>query len=407
MLYAKNGWELELNSPSTSDYFVVRFQYNVFNSLREELLKGRLRIPWGFAGLDLRNKENFVAAYVEFLKENNPDETEEELTNEAVKHYSRLLILTKIKIGDIILIPRVSIHQSEVGKYFTVAEVSAEYSFEPMPEHNDFGHVIGVKLLGTFDYYSENMAESYIGNNLISSFRSRIVSRINNPDMIRCVEELLGLQKSPQGTFGAFARNRVKRFNQLISQLQEDAIRYGPLKSQENVFDSVMNRILEMQESYLEGLLKLLQNLPPDDPSRNEISQKILNALRMFSPDELKNVVKKLFIRKDHRLLGEDSSFLSFELFSERELMQDFCKPDEPRKIFVYLRNSDMTCAEAIEQAAKNDAKDFRILIDLTEQFDAETVAKAAERNVILINGLTFANILARHQINDNRIVGT
>lgn len=374
------------------NYFVVRFLIddNVFNDLREELLKGHLRIPWGFAGLDLRNKENFVAAYVERSKENNHEMTEEELTNEAVNRYSRLLILTKIKIGDIILIPKVSIHQSEVGKFFTIAEVSAEYSFEPMPKHNDFGHIIGVKLLNTFNYHSENMAASYIGNNLVSAFRSRIVSRINNPDMIRCVEELLGSLTSHET-------------GKILVEPHEKEIFLAPPRKSSGY--SIIDQILAMQESYLEGLLKLLRNLPPDDPSHNEISQKVLEALRMFSTDELIKIVKKLFVNNGHRLLDDESIFLIFELFPERELMHDFCKSEESRKVFVCIKTRDTSYETVFAQFDKNDNGHIRILIDLTAQFDAEIAAKAAERSVILIDGLTFANILARHQISDNRIV--
>ena len=40
-----------------------------------------------------------------------------------------------------------------------------------------------------------------------------------------------------------------------------------------------------------------------------------------------------------------------------------------------------------------------RILIDLTEQFAEKITATAKEKGIIFVDGLTFANVLARHRV--------
>lgn len=346
------------------NYFVARPPLGVYKDILTELSKGRLRFDFGWKGLDLRNNEDkFVAAYVERCNDTK---------DSALTRYRRLSILKDIRVGDIILIPQFSIyHQDEVGQYFTIAECTETYNFATLPKQDDLdelGHIIGVNPLKSFDYRSDSEAANCIADKLRLAFRSRTVSRINDPNMIAAVKELL-----------------------------------EPLPPPESDLDSLMDKMLSMQSEYLDGLLKILKALPTDAPSREDVSRKVLEALRMFLPDALKKFVKDLFVNNGYRLLGEESGGFVFELFSERELMHDIYKIDEPQQIFVLVRTSAESCEKIFATFEQVKNTHMRILIDLTEQTDDTTAAKMKSTGVILIDGLTFANILARHKVAKNR----
>ena len=202
-----------------------------------------MRFAYGAEGLDIRNdKGNFTAAYIEHFKG--------QTANEAERHYRLLLVLTRIHKGDIILLPKVSINRPSVGNYFTIAECTTEYSFAPLL-NNDFGHIIGVKLLGTFDY-------SAVDSKINLAFHYRVIDKINKPEIIQKIEKLLCSLSPP-----------------------------------ENDLDSMMNKMLSMQENYLEELLNVLKTLPPDNPTRKEYLQKVLEMFRTFLPALLKKIVKE------------------------------------------------------------------------------------------------------------------
>ena len=154
--------------------------------------------------------------------------------------------------------------------------------------------------------------------------------------------------------------------------------------------NSPLKKISAIRENYLKELLKVLCNMSPDDPSRNEVIENILETLRMFSPDALKNIIKGLFVKNGYRLI-DDKSDLVFEMFSERELMHELYKPAvEPKKIFVRLKTND----EPYNEPPNSDG-DIRILIDLTNHSDATTQGNG----VIFIGNETFANVLTRHGV--------
>lgn len=337
------------------NYFVVRVEAGAaFEDIRNELLAGRLRQGWGARGFDLRvGAASFVKA------------TEDAKFNDAVppqRRYAILSTLLKIKRGDIIVVPKVSLNQPGIGKYFAVVECVAEYSFEPMPQYNDFGHIIGVKARGTFDYDSTNEFANLIGKLLMGISLSRAVNQIRNPETIQAVENLTETLPPP------------------VDDL-----------------DSLKDKILTTQKYYLDGLLKAARSLPPNDPLRATYLKKISEAVRMLFPDALRTLIRDLFTESGRRLLRAENDFV-FELFLERELMHDLYA-DSPPKIFVRIKNPDLTLAENLAQFAEGDAADVRLLICPNEEFDDSKLVAAKERNVVLVDGLTLANALANHKI--------
>lgn len=314
------------------EYFTARLPIEYCEDIHKEFLEGRMRFPYGAEGLDLRNgKEEFIAAFLKNFKDMTADN--------AQRHYWVLSVLMKIRKGDIILLPKVSVNRPECGNYFTVAECTEEYSFAPLP-NNDFGHVIGVKILGTFDYRDVN-------SKITLMFRFRAINKINNSETIQWIEKLLCSLLPP-----------------------------------ENDLDAMKEKMLSMEENYLAGLLEVLKVMPADSPLRKAHFQKIFETLRTFLPDTLKKIVSRLFTKNGYRLLGDEP--LSFELFSERELMHELYKVNDPRKIFVHVNSK--------PKLAETDATNIHIVIDLLgilEKIDG----------VIFIDGTTFAEILARHGI--------
>ena len=327
-------------------YFVARPPIEYCEDIHAEILEGRLRFGWGTKGCDLRKgKENFITVCIE----------KGQTAKDAEREYHVLSVLKNIRIGDIILLPRVSINRPEVGSYFTVAECTAEYSFKPL-SNNDFGHIVGVKLISTFDY-------SEVDSKINKAFRYRAINRINDPEKIRLIENLL-----------------------------------RPLLPPENNLDSVTEKMVALQDSYLEELLKVVKTLPPNTPGQKGYSsQKILEMLRTFLPETLKKLVKDLFTKNGHRLVDENSGF-TFEVFSERDILHDCYTTDTIPKIFVGVKNLGDSYENAFAQFDKANTH-IRILIDFTEQFDEKITALAKERNIMLIDGLTFANILMRHKV--------
>lgn len=165
------------------NYFVIRTTINeAFEDIRNEFLAGRLRQGWGPKGADLRtDPASFITALNERWKdiENTP------------RRYSILLPMTKIKRGDIIIVPRLSIKQYSIGKYFTIAECTQEYTFEPLTTYNDYGHIIGIKALGTWDYRSANDSANLLGKLLMSMPFSKAVNTIKNHETIQAIENLI------------------------------------------------------------------------------------------------------------------------------------------------------------------------------------------------------------------------
>ena len=339
------------------NYFVVRPAINeAFNDIRNELLEGRLRQGWGCPGFDLRNsQEAFVDAWEKAGLNDKID---------AQRRYAILSTLLHIERGDIIIVPKLSLNnQSGVGQYFSIVECVEEYSFEPLPQYDDFGHIIGVKTLGTFDYRSENESANYVAKLLMGISLSKAVSRIRNQQTIQAVENLIDTLPPP-----------------------------------DQDIDSLKNNMLTLQKYYLEGLLKNARNLPQNSPSRESSLKKILEAVRMLLPDTLKEMVRDLFIKNGYRPISAEND-LVFEIFSERELMHDLYNFAAPPKIFVHIKNPDKSLEENLAHFEKNTSSDTYIMIDLAEELGEKNIDAAKTRGVILVDGLTFANALVKHKI--------
>lgn len=326
------------------NYFVNRFPpfEEIFPKLREELLAGRMRQCWGRTGCDLRlGSETFIKNWKNF-----PNRSDNRNPLEPQKRYRILSVLLEIKPGDIIIVPKVSSSDKDIGKYFTVVECVKPYEFEPLPQ-GDCGHIIGVKILGTWDYSSANENANAVGRVLKTFSFGKAVNRILNAEIIKVIDNLI-----------------------------------ATLPPTENDLDSMMKKMLEMQENYLTELLKVFRDLPSDNPTRQDFLKKIHDMLSMLPPDLLKKIIKELFTKNGYRLVEEEPDFV-FELFAEDDIMHDFYKLTEQKKIFVHVNTS-----------PKIDASngDIHIVVDFKGTLD-----KSA--GIIFVDEETFINILSRHRI--------
>ena len=142
--------------------------------------------------------------------------------------------------------------------------------------------------------------------------------------------------------------------------------------------------------------------------------QAILDYLRKVSPKVLENIIEELFVENGHKLIrknfynrkGGDVD-LVFEIFPYNTLMHDIFKvaEDEP-KIFIQVKKkigTDLDDTAGISQLnqmnADNGRNNICILINLTDEFTDEAKQAAAETNIILIDGLTMADIIVRRGI--------
>ena len=191
-------------------YFVIRITNanEAFDDIRNEFLAGRLRQGWGPKGADLRGEP---VSFITALKERWAESMEN-----TPRRYSILLPMTKIQRGDIIIVPKLSINQYGMGNYFTVAECTAEYTFEPLEAYNDYGHILGIKTLGTWDYRSANDSANLIGKLLTGMSFSKAVNTIKNPETIQAIENLIA--SSSQDEVPARQHEKIfGKINQIFS----------------------------------------------------------------------------------------------------------------------------------------------------------------------------------------------
>ena len=155
------------------NYYVFRVDYDEqFSFIRAELLQGRLRQGWGGFGMDIRNSlDDFLAARV-----NNWGAFSNARRNRTrdyhIGKYYNLRKMLKIEIGDLIVIPKLSVDNPYVGNYFTGVRCTKEYDFYVPANVGDFGHIIGVEILFSCPYDFNFSAQTISGK--FQSYRSSL-----------------------------------------------------------------------------------------------------------------------------------------------------------------------------------------------------------------------------------------
>ena len=131
-----------------------------FEFVRDELRNKKiLRQGWG-----VENLRNGQSAYVERQRSKGNTNYQE-----AVNRFGTLKPMLDIEVGDRIVIPKLSLRDSEntPGKYFTVVFCTKVYNFYfPYIRDWDFGHFIEVDWSEEKDATYDNAAQPYISGQL-------------------------------------------------------------------------------------------------------------------------------------------------------------------------------------------------------------------------------------------------
>ena len=101
------------------NYYVFRVNYDEdFSFIHSELEKGILRQGWGAPGMRIdAPKEQFISAWKERWPVGIADETAEARMK---RKYNNLHIMTEMKAGDLIVIPKLSMEHNYVDSFFTI-----------------------------------------------------------------------------------------------------------------------------------------------------------------------------------------------------------------------------------------------------------------------------------------------
>jgi hypothetical protein len=161
--------------------------------IREELRHGRLRQGWAPPGSSLTERGKLLPfniwskRYIKGASENWDHAAEIVAPGKVKSRYRILSLMTKLKQGDLVLIPRVP-----EDDRFTIAAVTRGYEF--MDEqyaaiHDDLGHMLHVdpNRLVTRRYDSDR--DSRIVVDKFSYYRNAVTS-VKNPDYISAVVRL-------------------------------------------------------------------------------------------------------------------------------------------------------------------------------------------------------------------------
>jgi hypothetical protein len=166
--------------------YVFRINYDdQFETVRGELLAGRLRQGWGCVGMSVDQGE---AGYIAGWKAAyGGDEG-------ARRKYNIISKMKEMKPGDFVVVPKISADQPGIcWNNMIIAEVTEAYRFEPLtlPERGgetDFGHIIPVTLRLSCPYDFDNNTRV-----IASKFRAyqSAVNRVFNEAFSSAVTELM------------------------------------------------------------------------------------------------------------------------------------------------------------------------------------------------------------------------
>ena len=341
------------------NYYVFRINYEekYFPKLQEELKAGILRQGWGAEGMTIEHndRQKFIDAWRNKWGIDDADE------KYMIGKWNTLNIINEMKEGDLIIIPKVHIKDVEKKEgYFTIARRTAEpYRFEP--KNGDFGHIVPVEPLLSFSH--------------------------NYNDDSRIVSAKLKSYRYP------INRVYVKEFHNAIDLLLEE--------KDKNSLDCDMTSI--------EALTKAVED------AKNVLFNKILEQIQMWSSSQLERTIEELFVINGYTLKnrntfnGEGGDIdLTFNCFADNSFMSDissFSDRNNIPEIRIQAKNKkddDDNDIEGVNQLInmEGQANAINIVINTTKDFSKETKKKAAEYNIILIDGTQFASLLVKYGLN-------
>ena len=348
------------------NYYVFRINYSdKFKRIREEIIYGRLRQGWGAPGMSIEAPiEEFMISWKKCWGENDSDD------DTIKRKYNNLCIMQEIKPGDIIVIPKLDISKdkNEPCKCFTVVECTEPYRFSLLEEYEDFGHIIGVKVLFSCSYRGDKLAPMTVAGKFKAY--QKAVSRVGNSDFINAIKELISINEDNPIT----TETEAKDYSFILAQ--------------------------ELSEKYDVLVENNLRNLQKMAPSNFECLIKELFEKNGF-------VCKRmhLYDRKggdiDIQMMLNEKSLLG-AVFKQAKGVENLYINIQAKK----KEGKDWDAKTAVEQLVKKRETSkishyVDIVIDLTDNFDENTEKYASDNNVVLISGKQFSLLLLQFGLID------
>lgn len=338
--------------------YVFRINYDEhYKTIRNDILKGKLRQGWGTEGMDI------TKPYEDYLKAWRNVWGEESDEVYIRRKYNNIAMMSDMQVGDIIIIPKLNVQYENDWSSFTIAECKGSYSFSPI--NNDFGHIIPIKVIASCKY-SHNASSNVI----TAKFKAyqKAINHVYSSDFINAVSELLKEAEEKTDNLNTIETSSIRML-------------YEPLSDAKSI--------------YLE---------------------RIVSEINKWQPRELEKIIEELFVKNGYTKLanqrydraGGDND-LVFDCFVPDSFMSDLyllAGKDMP-EIRIQAKNKkgkDTNDIEGVNQLIKMKKHDtfdnsINILINTTKEFDKETKELASKENIILINGQDFAKLLLKHGI--------
>ena len=129
---------------------------NYIDFLRREFFENNvLRQGWGIADLDLNLD---IHKWIENYIYNGKIFWDADIGCDQAKGRHNILIrMKKMKVGDVLIIPKTSFEYHRNYGSFIVCQVSSEYYFDLNQTVKDFGHCIGITNIMEFSYSKKNL----------------------------------------------------------------------------------------------------------------------------------------------------------------------------------------------------------------------------------------------------------
>lgn len=351
-------------------FYVFRIDYGAcYDLIKKELQEHKvLRQGWGCDGTDLRNGEDIFARTYD----------------DGERRYRIIRPMLDMKPGDTLIIPKLNIDSplgdwetsDEWANTFTIVRCTEGYSFAPIStegyrddESNDFGHMIGVELIGSFSYGLNDSSKTVSAK--FKAYR-KAVNNVHNEDFIEAAESLIAEKKTNSDT------HAVKTPLEVLSASKQ-------------VIDA-----------------------------RNDYLMNIIGVINGWEAKQLERIIEELFTRCGYRCInsniydgqGADVD-LVFESFTGNTLLKSISELSSELSrelvpvIHVQAKNKrgiDDNDIEGAFQLVRTEGyeKQINILINMTQEFSGETKKYAAEKGIILINGFDFASLLVKYGIDTN-----
>lgn len=343
--------------------YVFRINYDVnYPRLKEEILKGRLRQGWGAEGFDLtRGEDSYVQAYkAEWGSEES----------DIRKRYRYLQPMLNMEIGDLIVIPKMDITNKKtyLPNVFTIAEVTGKYHFDVLEGTGDFGHIVDINPIASFNYWNSDetrkIQRSFSGyQKCVNNVRSSTIA-----DAIKTLYE-----KAPTEDKQSFLKN------------------HDPLQS--------------LAEATREA--------------RDKYAKSLIETIRTWSGNQFESMLKSLFEkqgyldpeRNQHDGKGGDVDLLYDTTFPQNSLMNDILENSGLNSlpaIHIQAKCKEGTDTDDIEginqliEYEKNHGSDIntiKLFITTAETISDKAKDEAKKNEVVLVDAKKLARLIMKYGI--------